>query len=129
MRALERAETLVCEPMVRARLEMPTDALSAVLATVARLGGVVGEPSFQADLCVTEAVLPAARAQDLQRQLSGLTGGEGVVETRFGGYRPVNGSPPTRRRTTANPLHRDAYMMQLARHAIGSANDRRRTPD
>jgi ribosomal protection tetracycline resistance protein len=127
MRALERAETVVCEPMVRARVEIPTDALSAVLATVARLGGVVGAPSFRGELCVTETVLPASRAQDLQRQLSGLTGGEGVVETRFGGYRPMSGSAPSRRRTTANPLHRDAYMMQLARHAIGSANNPRET--
>jgi ribosomal protection tetracycline resistance protein len=130
MRALERAGTVVCEPMVRARVEIPTDAVSAVLATVARLGGVVmGAPSFRGDLCVTETWLPASRAQDLQRQLSGLTGGEGVVETRFGGYRQVSGSAPIRRRTTANPLDRDAYMMQLARHAIGSAHNRGETSE
>ena len=36
-----------------------------------------------------ETLLPAARAQDLQRQLPGLTSGEGVAETSFGGYRPL----------------------------------------
>jgi len=35
------------------------------------------------------ALLPAAGAQDLQRQLPGLTSGEGVAETSFGGYRPL----------------------------------------
>ena len=44
-----------------------------------------------------EAVLPAARAQDLQRQLPGLTGGEGVLDSTFAGYEPVAGDQPTRR--------------------------------
>ena len=38
-----------------------------------------------------ETLLPAARVQDLQRQLPGLTSGEGVAETSFGGYQPVSG--------------------------------------
>ena len=125
MRALEQAQTVVCEPMVRAHIETPTDSVGAVLAAVSQLGGVVGTASSRGDLSVTETVLPASRAQDLRRQLSGLTSGEGVVETSFGGYRPVIGSASWRPRTTANPLNRDAYMMQLARHAIGSADNRR----
>jgi ribosomal protection tetracycline resistance protein len=40
--------------------------------------------------------LPAARADDLQRQLPGLTGGEGVLESSFAGYQPVSGDQPTR---------------------------------
>ncbi|MDQ1535544.1 MAG: ribosomal protection tetracycline resistance protein, partial [Actinomycetota bacterium] len=89
MRALERAKTVVCEPMIRAAIETPSDAIGGVLAAVARLGGVVESPSpRRRDLPVIAARLPAARAQDLRRQLPGLTGGEGVVETDFGGYRP-----------------------------------------
>ena len=80
--------------------------VGAVLAAVSRLGGVVGTPSLRGNLSVIEALLPAARAQDLRRQLPGLTGGEGVVETSFGGYQPVRGTPPTRRRTMTNPLGR-----------------------
>jgi ribosomal protection tetracycline resistance protein len=100
MRALERASTVVCEPMIRAAIETPSDAVGVVLAAVARLGGVVAAPSPRPrDLFLIEALLPAARAQDLRRQLPGLTGGEGVVETNFGGYQPVGGAPPTRRRT------------------------------
>jgi ribosomal protection tetracycline resistance protein len=127
MRALERAGTVVCEPMIRVSIEIPTDTVGAVLAAVARLGGVVETPSLRGDLSTIETVLPAARAQDLQRQLPGLSGGEGVVETSFGGYQPVSGAPPTRRRTLANPLNRDEYMMQLARRAIRPTNQRRET--
>jgi len=87
---------------------------------------VVGTPSLCGDLALVETVLPAARAQDLQRQIPGLTGGEGVAETSFGGYQPVNGPPPTRRRPTANPLNRDEYMLQIAGRAARPANQYRR---
>jgi ribosomal protection tetracycline resistance protein len=48
------------------------------------------------DLAMVQTVLPAARAQQLARQLPGLSHGEGVLETRFAGYRPVRGTPPSR---------------------------------
>ena len=125
MRALERARTMVCEPMTRVRIEVPSDTVGAVLAAVGRLGDVVETPSPQGDLSVIEMLLPAARAQDLRRQLPGLTGGEGVVEARFGGYQPVRGTSPTRRRTMANPLNRVEYMMQLRGRAFRAAHPRR----
>jgi ribosomal protection tetracycline resistance protein len=109
MRALERARTVVCEPIMRVELEIPTDTVGAVLAAAARLGGVVATPSTRGKLSVIEAMMPAARAQDLRRQLPGLSGGEGVADTSFGGYEPVRGAPPTRRRTTLNPLDHDKY--------------------
>jgi ribosomal protection tetracycline resistance protein len=101
--ALERAGTVVCEPTVRASLEIPTDTIGAVTAALARLGAAVETQSLQAALSTIKAVLPAARADDLQRQLPALTRGEGVLESSFAGYEPVSGNQPTRRRTTANP--------------------------
>jgi ribosomal protection tetracycline resistance protein len=44
MLALKRAGTVVCEPMVRVSVEVPSDSVGAVPASAARLGGVV-EPS------------------------------------------------------------------------------------
>jgi ribosomal protection tetracycline resistance protein len=52
---------------------------------------------MQGELAVVECVLPATRARDFQRQLSGLTRGEGVLESTFAGYEPVTGEPPVRR--------------------------------
>jgi ribosomal protection tetracycline resistance protein len=112
--ALERAGTMVCEPVVRARLEVPAATIGAVLAALARLGAAAGPPSLAGELAAIEAVLPAARAQVLRQELPALTGGEGVLETDFAGYEPVAGEPPTRRRTTPNPLKRAEYLMHLA---------------
>jgi ribosomal protection tetracycline resistance protein len=95
--ALERAGTMVCEPIVRVSVEIPTGAIGAVMAALARLEAAVEAPSPRGTLSIIETVLPAVRAQDLQRQLPELTGGEGVLDSTFAGYQPVSGDQPTRR--------------------------------
>jgi ribosomal protection tetracycline resistance protein len=95
--ALERAQPVVCEPIVRISVEVPTNAIGPVLAALGRLGAAVEPPTLRSDLSVLEGAMPAALAQDLQRQLPGLTGGEGVLDSTFAGYQPVSGAPPTRR--------------------------------
>ena len=97
--ALERARTVVCEPTVRARVEIPSDAIGAVMAALARLGAAAETPTMQGPLSTIEAVLPAQRADDLQRELPALTGGEGVLESDFAGYQPVTSSIPRRGRS------------------------------
>jgi ribosomal protection tetracycline resistance protein len=95
--ALAKAGTVVCEPMVSARLEIPAGRTGPVLAAVARLGAAVDAPQSRGELSVLETVLPAASVHQLQQQLPGLTGGEGVLESSFAGYQPVHGVPPVRR--------------------------------
>jgi len=117
MQALADAGTAVCEPVLRVTLEIPTETIGAVLALVGRLGAAAQTQSLQGQLATIETVLPATRAQDLQRQLPALTVGEGVLESEFAGYQPVAGPPPTRRRTRANPLNRQEYLLHLAQRA------------
>jgi ribosomal protection tetracycline resistance protein len=94
-RALELAGTVVCEPMARARLEIPVERLGPVMAALARLRAAVDAPLAQGEESVIQAVLPSASLPVLQQQLPGLTGGEGVLESSFGGYQPVRDSLPT----------------------------------
>jgi ribosomal protection tetracycline resistance protein len=96
--ALARAKTVVCEPRVRAHIETPSASVGAVVASAARLGGVLEPPSVRGSLSTVETVIAAPRLQDLQRALSDVTGGEATVETTFAGYAPVHGSPPPVRR-------------------------------
>jgi ribosomal protection tetracycline resistance protein len=95
--ALERAGTVVCEPTVRVELEVPSESVGAVIPALVRLGAVFAAPSKLGELATIEALLPAPRADELQRRLAGLTSGEGVLETHFAGYRPVSGAQPVRR--------------------------------
>jgi ribosomal protection tetracycline resistance protein len=115
MQALQQAGTVVCEPVMRASVEIPTETIGAVVPAPARLGAMVETSSVRGELTVVETLVPAARVNDVQRHLPGLTRGEGVLESTFAGYEPVAGEQPTRRRTTPSPLNLDEYVMHLAR--------------
>jgi ribosomal protection tetracycline resistance protein len=116
--ALDQAGTRVCEPMIRLSLELPDEALSAVLAAAARLGGTAGTPAPRGDLVALEIELPAAQAQGLQRLLPGLTSGEGVAEPSFGGYRPLPGRP-SRAASVPGQAESDRGRHPSVRHAPG----------
>ena len=117
MQALAQARTSVCEPVVRVRLEVPAESVGAVLAAVGQLGAPAEMESLRGDLATVDTVLSILAAQDLQRHLSSLTSGEGVLETTFLGYEPVSGDPPTRRRKTVNALNREEYMLHVVSRA------------
>ena len=95
-RALEQAKTVVCEPMIRASAWRRPSEVGRHRYWPRWPGSAAWRerrPRGPDDLTVLETLLPAARAQELQRRLPGLTSGEGVADTSFGGYRPMAGSP------------------------------------
>jgi len=122
MHALEQARTSVCEPVVQVRLEVPAESVGAVLAALGQLGAPAEMESLRGDLATVETVLSILAAQELQRDLSRLTSGEGVLESSFLGYEPVKGDPPIRRRTTVSPLDRDEYMLHVTNRAHGKSS-------
>jgi ribosomal protection tetracycline resistance protein len=115
MTALDRAGTWVCEPLAELSLEMPASTAQGVLAALGRLGGRVTGQFSAADLTRATAVLPLARLRTLQHQLPGLSMGEGILESRPGGYQPIGENPPRRPRSGPSPLERDAWLAWLSR--------------
>jgi ribosomal protection tetracycline resistance protein len=113
--ALERAGTWICEPMANLALEMPSSAAQGVLAALGRLGGRVTGQFSAKGVTQASAVLPVERVRALQHQLPGLSMGEGILETRPGGYQPIGSDPPRRDRSTPSPLDRDAWLASLAK--------------
>jgi ribosomal protection tetracycline resistance protein len=95
--ALARARTAVCEPVLRVRLEVPSENAAALQRVVTRWGAELLSQTSAGDLTRLEVRLVAARLHQLQRRLPDLTGGEGVLESTFDGYQPVRGRPPVRR--------------------------------
>src|SRR5204863_322948 len=126
---------VVCEPTVRARLEIPAGSMGTVIPTLGRLGAAVESSSARADLAVVEAVVAAARANDLQRELPRITAGEGVLETTFAGYQPVTGARRElggprggrrqRDRPDARPGLQDGRARRAARRAPARVRARR----
>jgi ribosomal protection tetracycline resistance protein len=113
--ALARAGTWVCEPLSDLSLEMPSSTAQAVLAALGRLGGRVRGQFTANDVSRVAATMPVARVRLLQQQLPGLSMGEGVLETRPGGYQPIGDDPPSRPRSRPSPLDREAWLASLAK--------------
>ncbi|MFE4214058.1 GTP-binding protein [Streptomyces sp. NPDC056844] len=119
MDALSRAGTTVYEPMHRFRAEIPADSLGPLVPVLARLRAVPGPPATHDGVCVVEGVVPAARVHELQQLLPGMTRGEGVLESAFEDYRPVDGPAPQRSRTDRDPLNRKEYLLRTLRRVDG----------
>jgi ribosomal protection tetracycline resistance protein len=90
-RSIARAGTVVCEPIHRFELEVPTDALGPTLALLAQAGGVplTTEPRAESgsSLVVTGDV-PADAVHRLTLMLPDVTRGEGVLSSRLDHFRP-----------------------------------------
>ena len=115
MTALKEAGTVVCEPIHRFHLGLPTDTLAAAMGLLGRLDAVPETPAINGSWCVVEGDVAAARVHELRLQLPAKTRGEGVLEVAFDRYEPVSGEAPTRARTDYNPLNREEYLLRIKR--------------
>ena len=117
MSALKEAGTVVCEPIHRFRIDAPMDTVGHVLSALARLDAAPQAPAVNGSSSTIDGDIAAARVHQLRLELPGLTRGEGVLESDFGRYEPVDGTAPTRSRSDWNPLNREEYMLHVARRA------------
>lgn len=120
MAALRDAGTVVCEPLHRFRIELPAADLGGLLAALAKRRAVPEPPEIHYGHCIFEGTVPAGDVHGLGQRLPGLTSGEGVLESVFERHEPVSGPVPSRPRSVANPLDREAYLLAVARRVTGT---------
>jgi ribosomal protection tetracycline resistance protein len=113
MRALQNAGTSVYEPVNKFELELPADAVAAVLGKLTEAGATVEDTQVRPDQARLTGLIPAGRMHGFEAQLPGLSHGEGVLLAAFGGFSPVAGPPPYRERTDGNPLNLKEYLLHL----------------
>jgi ribosomal protection tetracycline resistance protein len=113
MNALREAGTVVYEPVNQFELEVPVDAVSAVLARLAAARAVADHSAVRGAVSQLRGTIPASSVYEFERQLPGLAHGEGVFMSELSGYRRTAGNPPTRKRTDGNPLNRKEYLSHV----------------
>jgi ribosomal protection tetracycline resistance protein len=92
--AVRRAGTVVCEPVHRFVIEVPDEVVGPVTSLVGRLGGVpVESQGTGTGIAVVRGEIPAGSVAALQRDLPGLTHGEGVCQTEHDRFEPVRETP------------------------------------
>ena len=120
MRALAQARTRVFEPCHRFTVDVPADRLGPVSARLAQLEALIEATGESPTGWVLVGEIPARGVPAIQRELPGLSHGEGVWTSHPGGDRPVTGRPPARRRTDGNPFDRTEYLRFLAQPALAA---------
>jgi ribosomal protection tetracycline resistance protein len=90
--AVDQAGTRVFEPVDSFELDVPPETIAAVCAKLGEFGAAV-----RVDGGRLEGVIPAKGVHAFERQLPGLTQGEGAFLSRFDGFR-ATGLRPVRRR-------------------------------
>jgi ribosomal protection tetracycline resistance protein len=106
---------VVCEPIHRFHLEIPSDMFGTTVSVLARLRAAPQTQEMRGSSYILEGEVPATRVHELQQHLPALTRGEGLVEFDFDSYRAIRGKPPTRPRTDYNPLNRKEYLLHVMR--------------
>ena len=114
MKGLEDCGSRLLEPMNLARIGADEICLTKLIGEVLNMGGEFDSPVITNGRFEMEAVLPVALSMDFPTRLSSLTGGKGVMRTRFHGYREC---PPgfvvKAKRRGVNPLDRAKWILAM----------------
>ncbi|MDP9301515.1 MAG: GTP-binding protein, partial [Actinomycetota bacterium] len=113
MSALREAGTIVCEPVRRFELELPSDTVRSVLDALSRLTAAPREIKSRGSSLLLVGDISAVKMRELQRLLPRLTRGEGVLESSFHHYQPTRGEAPSRPRRDRDALNRGEYLRQI----------------
>ncbi|PPJ46731.1 GTP-binding protein [Rhizobium sp. KAs_5_22] len=112
-RALVAADTVVCEPFERFQVEVPLAVLPTLHVLLSKSGGAVRATEIDSGVARLEGVIPSTKVQNIRQQLPGLSSGAGIMETVFDHHAALVGTPPMRRRMSANPFDRSEYLARL----------------
>jgi ribosomal protection tetracycline resistance protein len=92
--ALQNAGVIVCEPILRFRLDIPEESIASIIATLAQLHAAVHATHKQDSGRTVTGTIPAIQVDSLQLQLPALTNGQGILEYVFDRYEPVKSHKP-----------------------------------
>ena len=115
---LQRAGSVLLEPILEARLFVPQDCIGRIMSDVAAMRGEVLATEADGSRAVMTALIPAAESMDYPERFAAATGGRGGMSIRLHGYRecpPELGASAPRR--GVDPLDTSRYIL-AARSAL-----------
>ncbi|MBO4458401.1 MAG: TetM/TetW/TetO/TetS family tetracycline resistance ribosomal protection protein [Butyrivibrio sp.] len=87
---LMQADSVLLEPILDYRLEIPQDAVGRALTDIQMMNGTVGLPDIEGDRSILTGTVPAACLGNYAQELSSYTRGEGHIYTTLSGYGPCH---------------------------------------
>ena len=88
MNTLENTGTILLEPVTKVRMVAPEEYAGRLIGDVIAMRGTFDSPVMKGGKVTMEAMLPVATSMEYPVQFGILTGGKGVLSSRFAGYQP-----------------------------------------
>ena len=85
---LMRAESVLLEPWVDLRLEVPADCTGRAMTDLGRMGGSLDAPEQRGNAALLTGRAPAAAIRGYAREVAGYTRGQGRLTCTLRGYEP-----------------------------------------
>ena len=116
---LSKTGTTLLEPVLRFRISVPEEIGGKVLGDIIQMRGSFDAPTVYNGNFTVEGNLPVSTSLDYPTRLGSISGGKGVLSTRFAGYQecPLELGATTPRRGV-DPLDRSKYILSV-RNALG----------
>ncbi|WP_129722888.1 GTP-binding protein [Xylanivirga thermophila] len=118
MNGLSNTGTVLLEPIISFRISVPEDMGGKVLNDIAQMRGSFDSPIISKGMFIVEGEMPLSTSIDYPIKLGIISGGKGVITTKFSHYSEVAlDRGAIRERVGVNPLDRAKYIL-YARNAI-----------
>ncbi len=90
---LRMTESVLLEPWYEFTLELPSEHVGRAMADITRMDGVFSAPDIIENTAVIKGDAPVAEMRGYQTELTGYTGGKGILSLSLSGYRPCRNEP------------------------------------
>ena len=87
---LMQADSVLLEPILEYRLEIPVDCVGRALNDMQRMNGTVSAPDMEGNFSIITGTVPVACLGNYAQELSAYTHGEGRLFTTLSGYSPCH---------------------------------------
>ncbi len=87
---LRSAKSVLLEPWVQFKLEVPTDCIGRAMSDIQQMGGTFDPPETREDTTLLTGSVPAVKIRSYQQELIGYTKGRGRISYFLKGYEPCH---------------------------------------
>ncbi|MBE7043003.1 MAG: GTP-binding protein [Ruminococcaceae bacterium] len=87
---LRCGESVLLEPVVQFKLEVPSDCIGRAISDVQQMGGQFEPPETRGETALLSGTVPAVSIRGYQQELIGYTKGRGRISYLFSGYEPCH---------------------------------------
>ncbi len=100
---LRSTKSVLLEPWVRFKLEVPSDCIGRAMSDIQQMGGTFDAPETRGETSLLTGCVPAVKIRNYQQELIGFTKGRGRISCLLKGYEPCHNQEEVLQELDYNP--------------------------